>query len=151
MIEKFKHLFDIRRQNKQYLFIVLVSFTVSLILVHLYSLNFTKYVYIEGYHIHHFYFGTACLALGGILGILSNKPRKKRIASALIGIGLGLFSDEIGMLLNCTSDGKICSYYFPAWDDIVLAIIVIIVFLIAVADTEILAYIKNIKNLLIKK
>lgn len=146
MIKKFKHLFDIRRQNKQYLFIVLISFTISLILVHLYSLNFTKYVYIEGYHIHHFYFGMVCLALGGILGVLSNNSRKKRIASALIGIGLGLFSDEIGLLLNCTSDGRICSYYFPDRDDITLTIIALIVFLIAVADTEVLVYIKKIRN-----
>jgi len=150
MLKKFKHLFDIRRRNKQYLFIVLTSFTISLILAHLYSLNSTKYVYIRGYHIHHFYFGTACLALGGILGVLSNKAKKKRIASALIGIGLGLFSDEIGMLLNCTSDGRVCSYYFPDWDDITLTIMAIIVFLIAVADTEVLVYFKKIRNFFVK-
>lgn len=129
------------------MFIILIFFLVSFAVVHFYSMNFTKYLYVEGYHIHHFYFGTACLALGGILGTLTCSLRKKKIAFALIGIGLGLFGDEIGLLLNCTSVGKTCAYYFPAWDDIILIITAIIVFLIAIADSEIVWHTKLIEKI----
>ena len=146
MLKKIKHLFDIRRQKKQYLFIVLIAFLFSFGVARLYSLNFTRYVYIEGYHIHHFYFGMVCLSLGGILGILGDDCKKKKMASVLMGIGLGLFGDEIGLLLNCTSDGMVCSYYFPAWDDIILTIMAIIVFLIAIADSEIIWYVRLVEK-----
>ena len=146
MLKKIKHLFDIRRQKKQYLFIVLIAFLFSFSAARLYSLNFTKYVYIEGYHIHHFYFGMICLSLGGILGTLEDDCKKKKLASALIGIGLGLFGDEIGLLLNCTSDGMICNYYFPGWDDIILTMVAIIIFLMAIADSEIVWYAKLVEK-----
>lgn len=143
MVHKIKHLFDIRKENKQKLFIVLVSFLVSFAVVRIYSLNFTKFVYIEGYHIHHFYFGTASLALGGLLGILSNDKRRLKIASAFIGVGIGLFADEIGLLLNCTTDGKECAYIFPDSGDIILTLATIIIFLIILADSELPNFLKK--------
>jgi Na+/melibiose symporter-like transporter len=146
MSKKIGKFFDIRKRNKQLLFIVLVFFLVSFVIVHLYSLNFTRYVYIKGYHIHHFYFGTVSLALGGILGILSTGRQKLKIASALIGTGIGLFADEIGLLLNCTSDNRVCSYYFPDTTDIILTITVIIVFLIAIADWSDLKEVETVKE-----
>ena len=116
------------------LFIILVFFLVSFFIVRFYSLYIGGSINIKGYHIHHFYFGTVALVLGGILGILSTSRQKLKIASALIGTGIGLFADEIGLLLNCTTDNKICSYYFPDTGDIIMTITVMIVFLIAIAD-----------------
>ncbi|MDR3559507.1 MAG: hypothetical protein P4L58_03845 [Candidatus Pacebacteria bacterium] len=148
-IKKIKPLFDIRKQNKRNMFIVLVSFLAAFAVAHLYALHFTHYVYIKGYHIHHFYFGTVALALGGILGILNDSHHKRRIefASALIGIGMGLFADEIGLLLNCTSQNHLCAYAFPDTGDIIMTIAIIIIFLIALADSDIEAlkkkYFKN--------
>jgi hypothetical protein len=86
------------------------------------------------------------LALGGILGILSTGRQKLKIASALIGTGIGLFADEIGLLLNCTSDNRVCSYYFPDTTDIILTITVIIVFLIAIADWSDLKEVETVKE-----
>lgn len=134
MKKKIKSMLDIRKKNKQLLFIVLVFFLVSFVTIRFYSLNFSQYVYIRGYHIHHFYFGTVALVLGGILGILSTERQKLKIASALVGVGMGLFADEIGLLLNCTTNNRICSYYFPQTGDIILTITVVIVFLIAAVD-----------------
>ena len=139
MVKEVKSIFDIRKRNKGRLFIVLIFFLVSFSIARLYSLHIDVYVYIRGYHIHHFYFGALALSLGGILGILNNNDNMKRIfiASALIGIGMGLFTDEIGLLLNSTSGTRMSEYFFPDSGDIILTIACGIVFLIAIADTEI--------------
>ena len=141
MVKRVRSVFDIRKRNKGRLFIVLIFFLVSFSIARLYSLHVGVYVYIKGYHIHHFYFGTLALALGGILGILNDSENKKRvsIASALIGIGMGLFADEIGLLLNCTTGTGFSEYSFEDIGDIILAIACVIVFLIAIADTDIKA------------
>ncbi len=144
---KFKNTFNLKKENKKRMFIVLVFFLFSFSAVHFYSLNFSRYVYVKGYHIHHFYFGTAALFLGGILAIMDNSQRRMKIASALVGIGAGLFVDEIGLLLTCTTADKQCSYLFPDTGDIVLTITVIIIFLIALADSDPTAF----KNRLLNK
>jgi len=142
MFKVMKSVFDIRKRKKARLFLVLVFFLVSFLGARLYSLYFDVYVYIEGYHIHHFYFGTVALALGGILGILNDSNNKKRffIASALIGIGMGLFADEIGLLLNTTGGTPFSAYVFPDIGDIILTITCVIVFLIAIVDMDIKAF-----------
>lgn len=139
-------MFDLKKENKKKMFIVLVFFLVSFSIVHFYSLHFSRYVHVGGYHIHHFYFGTAALFLGGILAILDNSQRRMKIASALAGTGTGLFADEIGMLLTCTSASKQCAYIFPDTPDIIMIITIIIIFLIALADSDLIA----LKNRLLK-
>ena len=138
MVKKVSSLFDLHKQNKKRLFIVLIFFLLSFAMSRLYSLYFHFYVYIRGYHIHHFYFGALTLALGGILGILHNDENNKRlfIACGLIGIGMGMFVDEIGLLLNSTNSTQMSEYFFPEIGDIVITIACGIVFLIAIADTD---------------
>ncbi|MEJ2729472.1 MAG: hypothetical protein P8185_13360 [Deltaproteobacteria bacterium] len=149
MVKKVKSIFDIRKRNKGRLFIVLIFFLVSFSIARLYSLYIDVYVYIKGYHIHHFYYGALALSSGGILGILSNNNNMKKIfiACALIGIGIGLFADELGLLLNCTNGTKLCEYYFPDIGDIILTITSGIVFLIAIADTDIKALMQKCSSL----
>jgi hypothetical protein len=149
MVKKVSSLFDLHKQNKRRLFIVLIFFLLSFAISRLYSLYFHFYVYIKGYHIHHFYFGTVALALGGILGILNDSNNKKRIfiASALIGIGMGLFADEIGLLLNSTGGTGFSAYSFPDIGDIILTIACVIVFLIAIADMDIKAFKRKFSSL----
>ncbi len=136
---KFKNVFDLKKENKKRMFIVLVFFLISFSVVHIYSMNFSHYVFISGYHIHHFYFGTAALFLGGILAILDSSSRRMKIAAALIGTGAGLFIDEVGLLLTCTSFDKQCAYVFPDTPDIVMSVTAIIIFLIALADSDLIA------------
>ena len=149
MVKIVKSIFDIRNRNKSRLFIVLIFFLVSFSLARLYSLYIDVFVFIRGYHIHHFYYGALALSLGGILGILKNHDNMKRIfiASALIGIGMGLFADELGLLLNCTNSTKPCEYFFPDIGDIILTITCGIVFLIAIADTDIKAFARKFSSL----
>ncbi len=146
MFQEIKKLFNIKKERKRRLYIVLVFFIFSFSVVRLYSLNFTHFIFIDGYHIHHFYFGMAALFLGGILAIANDNNRiKLRIASVMIGIGSGLFADEIGLLLNCTTADHFCSYAFPDMGDIVSTIILVIIFLIVIIDND-TSIIKAIKE-----
>ena len=149
MVNKVKSIFDIRKRNKGRLFVVLIFFLVSFSIARLYSLYIDVFVYIRGYHIHHFYYGALALSSGGILGILNNNHNMKRIfiASALIGIGMGLFTDELGLLLNSTNGTKLGEYFFPDIGDIILTIACVIVFLIAIADTDIKAFTQKCSSL----
>jgi len=57
-------------------------------------------IIINGYHIHHFYFGVLLIAIAGWFSITGSKYFSKVKLAILYGIGLGLFMDEIGMLLS---------------------------------------------------
>lgn len=53
-----------------------------------------------GYHIHHFYIGFALIALAGWLALVGTNSLSKKHLAAMYGVGLGLFFDEIGLLLT---------------------------------------------------
>jgi hypothetical protein len=134
MIKYVKSIFNYREHKKQLLIIVLLSFLVAFIVVRIYSLSIGHSFYIRGYHIHHFYFGMLVLSTGGLIGILSTRKRILQIAAMLIGTGMGLFADEIGLLLNCTSANRICAYSFPDTLDIIFAIALAIISVIVLTD-----------------
>lgn len=56
-------------------------------------------IWIEGYHIHHFFFGFLAVAIAGWFTLFHQGYRKKLMA-ILYGTGLGIFIDEIGMLIT---------------------------------------------------
>jgi hypothetical protein len=74
------------------------------------------------------------LSIGGLIALLTNHKVVLRISSILIGTGIGLFADEIGLLLNCTSTNKQCAYYFPDTFDVIGSITLAIIFFIILAD-----------------
>ncbi|MFW6229740.1 MAG: hypothetical protein ACOC4L_02020 [Halanaerobium sp.] len=53
-----------------------------------------------GYHIHHLYIGIVLIALAGWFSITRTKFIDRRDNALMYGIGLGLFMDEIGLLLS---------------------------------------------------
>ncbi len=53
-----------------------------------------------GYHIHHFYFGIALVCIAGWLALVGSDLLKREHIAVLYGGGLGLFMDEIGLLLT---------------------------------------------------
>lgn len=69
-------------------------------------------VWISGYHIHHFFFGFAALALVGWLVLFHPAYSRLRVA-VLYGVGLGIWVDEFGMLLT-EGDYFAGSTYFVA-------------------------------------
>jgi len=57
-------------------------------------------VILFGYHIHHFYFGVILICIAGWVGIVGSKYFNRKHAALMYGAGLGLFMDEIGLLLT---------------------------------------------------
>lgn len=53
-----------------------------------------------GHHIHHFYFGILLIAIAGWLSMMESKRIHRKKIAVLYGFGLGLFMDEIGLLLT---------------------------------------------------
>lgn len=66
-------------------------------------------VWFQGYHIHHFFFGFTFLALAGWIAIFHESYSKKLVA-VLYGLGLGIFTDELGMLLTGGNYFALSSY-----------------------------------------
>jgi hypothetical protein len=65
-----------------------------------------------GYHIHHFWYGIAMLAIGGWLGISYSSERTDRLAAILFGAGGGLIGDEVGLLLTLENYWAEITYTF---------------------------------------
>ncbi len=53
-----------------------------------------------GYHIHHFYIGIALICLAGWFALVGSNHFSRKQLAAVYGFGLGLFFDEIGLLLT---------------------------------------------------
>ncbi len=142
-IKFIKSFFNYKEPKKQLLHIVLISFLTTFGLARIYSIYIGNSIYIMGYHIHHFYFGMVVLSIGGLIALLTSHRAVLRISSMLIGTGIGLFADEIGLLLNCTSDNRQCIYYFPDTLDIIGSITLAIVSFMILADLIEKSYVKR--------
>ncbi|MFW6001270.1 MAG: hypothetical protein ACOCQE_02765 [Halanaerobium sp.] len=53
-----------------------------------------------GYHIHHLFIGIILISLAGWFSIVGSNLLSRRDNALIYGIGLGLFMDEIGLLLS---------------------------------------------------
>ena|SRR3989344_1420030 len=133
MTDFFKEIFGFREERKQLLYIVLGFFLGSFVVARFISILTGTSLYIRGYQIHHFYFGMLILSIGGFISLLSKRKWPLQVASAFMGVGIGLFADEIGLLLNCTTQklSHVCIYDFPDYLDIVGTIVVVIILLVA--------------------
>lgn len=120
--------------KKQLLYIVLTAFLAAFAVARSWSLLIGNSIYIRGYHIHHFYFGALLLACGGLVALLTEKPKFQRAAAGLLGIGVGLFADELGLLLNCTTTARPCLYAFPDSGDIIGFIALCLFLLLIIVD-----------------
>jgi len=82
-------------------FIMLAFFLASFVVARIFTFFFPSTVLvIQGFHIHHFWYGLALLAIGGWLGINYRDDHTERIAAIIFGVGGGLVGDEIGLLLT---------------------------------------------------
>lgn len=53
-----------------------------------------------GYHIHHFYIGIFLICIAGWLSLVGSSRFSRKRTAVIYGTGLGLFMDEIGLLLT---------------------------------------------------
>jgi len=82
-------------------FIMLVSFLASFAVARVFTAFFPSAILVvHGYHVHHFWYGLALLAIGGWLGINYRDDHTERIAAIIFGVGGGLVGDEIGLLIT---------------------------------------------------
>jgi hypothetical protein len=81
--------------------LAMISFIASFTIARTFTALNPDTVLISGnYHIHHFWYGIAMLAIGGWLGISYTNERTDRLAAILFGAGGGLIGDEVGLLLT---------------------------------------------------
>ena len=112
---------DIVRRNKKTPIMVFACFLITFLIARLFTNYFAKIsLIINEYHINHFYYGFILLFASAWIALVTNRERMYRLSSVLLGIGSGLIIDEIGLLLTCTSDGKICNYSTRATFDIIV-------------------------------
>lgn len=129
-----KSIFNFHEKKKQLLQLILISFLVSFAVVRTYSVWVGRSIFFHGFQIHHFYFGMLILSVGGVIALLSDDRRVTQFSSILIGIGIGLFADEIGLLLNCTTLNRVCTYAFPDYMDIIGSITLVLVLILVTVD-----------------
>ena len=84
--------------------LALISFIIAFMIARIFSsINPKAVLEIGGFHIHHFWYGLAMLAIGGWLGISVENERINRIAAILFGAGGGLIGDQVGILLTLSA------------------------------------------------
>ena len=64
-----------------------------------------------GYHIHHFYFGILLIGLAGWWALVGSGRLSRKHLAVIYGVGLGLFFDELGLLLTWGDYYSRLSYY----------------------------------------
>jgi len=118
---------DIIKRNKRTPLLVFTSFLITFLIARLSANYLAKLsLIINAYHIHHFYYGFILLFTACWIALVTNRPDMYNISALLLGVGSGLIVDEIGLLLNCTSNGRVCNYTTRATFDIVVITLLIL-------------------------
>ena len=108
----------VRREGAEgYLFLVLVSFAVTVIVTR-WFLELTGFPRVGGgdLHIAHALWGGAALFVAALLPIVLAGRFVYRAAAVIAGAGIGLFIDEVGKFITADND-----YFFPAAAPIIYA------------------------------
>lgn len=95
-------------------------------------------LWINGHHVHHFFLGFALVALAGWLALL-HPGLDRRWTAAVYGVGLGVFLDEIGLLLTWGDYWARSSWLFVALVVTLLVGATFLSWLKATADLQALA------------
>jgi len=115
---------DIIKRKKQTPFIVFISFVLSFAIARftiMYGPEWLRF-YIKTYHIHHFYYGFALLAIANWIALTTNREHMFKLSAVLFGVGMGLFVDEFGLLLTCTTPPMGCDYWARQSYDVFIVI-----------------------------
>jgi len=112
MMERIREFYNrhILEKRKETFFWAFLAFGFTVVLSRLIVLDVERgkavfgYLYIKGYHIHHFYYGILLLIFSNWLTLIRYKRLYRRIfrvvTSIMFGGGLGLVTDEFGLLLT---------------------------------------------------
>lgn len=133
---------DIVRRNKKTPMLVFMSFLITFLIARIFASYWVKLsLFINIYHIHHFYYGFALLLLSNWILLVTDKDSLKKLSAVFMGVGAGLIIDELGLLLNCTSNDLICNYQSRISFDVFT--IVISLFLLFVYSGPVYRFLKR--------
>jgi hypothetical protein len=105
--------------------LAMVSFIASFIVARVFTSFYPMAIWeFSGFHIHHFWYGIALLAIGGWLGISYESEKIDRLAAILFGAGGGLIGDEVGLLVTLSAHAY--------WADITYTFVIIFVTLASI-------------------
>ena len=76
------------------------------------------------YHIHHFFFGFVLLAVANYIALMARAEHLRNCSAVLMGIGLGLVMDEVGILVTCGTAGRFCDPFAVYWSRLSFDIII---------------------------
>ncbi len=104
------------KRGKQFFFLAFITFLLTILLARCIvtwinaDRPFLNFFRVSDYHIHHFYLGIFLIILANWFLLLWSKKRYieeiKALSSILFGAGLGLITDEFGLLLTIEFDIK---------------------------------------------
>lgn len=125
---------DVIRRRKTIPFIIFFFFLISFIITRAVAHYFPGFHIILPYHFHHFFVGIALLIISNWIAIVGKGKALMRLCAAVMGIGLGLIFDEIGMILICGTAGTVCDPNKMYWErfnyDIILYVILVFLLII---------------------
>ena len=109
---------------ERYLLITILSFAFSLAATRFF-LNLTGYPQLGNstLHIAHVLWGGLLLFAGGLLPLIFASRRAFDLSALTLGLGMGLFIDEIGKFITRSND-----YFFPAATPIIYAFLLLTIF-----------------------
>ncbi len=127
-------------KGKETFLYAFIAFVISVAVSRLIALDIEKgraifgYLYIKGYHIHHFYYGILLLIVSNWMSLIRHRKLHRRlfkgINSIMFGGGLGLVVDEFGLLLTMEFGLK-GNYWAPqSYYAIVTVVSVFVLFLL---------------------
>lgn len=120
-VEEFYRNYIINR-NKQIPFVAFIIFLLTILICRLIVIwieagrPFLNFFRVSDYHVHHFYLGIFLVVLSNWFLLFQNNKRYSKeikiFSSIFFGVGLGLITDEFGLLLTMEFDIK-GDYWVP--------------------------------------
>ena len=80
------------------------------------------HLFINGFHIHHFYFGVCLIIVSSWISLLKHEYEWHRLSAIIYGAGLGLVLDEVGLMLTCATSTLECDYHARVTFDIIMIV-----------------------------
>lgn len=114
---------NLNDKYKQAPFLIFISFLISFVIARIYvillgDIATGRDVFpFERYMIHHLYYGIALLIISGWMAIIYKDRDIHKISAVLYGAGLGIFFDEIGLMLT---------HFEDYWDPITYTVVILI-------------------------
>lgn len=111
-----------RERAPRYILLVIVNFALSVLVTRLY-LFWMEYPIIGrgNWHLAHVLWGGLLLSLGSLFLLVYSNARNYYISAILVGLGMGLFFDEIGKFVTINND-----YFWQAAAPLIYGILLLI-------------------------